>query len=250
MDEYIKRLAEPKWSQQFFVSGHEAKISTNFMPAVSLPLQINDYEIALTKLETYYSFANITPENNNFKVSIDKGKTWKALTIPTGCYEIKAINKNLQSLIEENGGKVNMIKISPNVNTLKCILDIVNENYQIDFTGDNCLRTVLGFDSKIFTKGRYESDHLVDIMNINSILVNCDIVSGSRLNGIEAPVMYSFFPNVSPGEKIVETPKNLIYVPITTTIISTLTCWLTDQDGKALDLRGEKLSIALHIRSC
>ena len=110
----------------------------------------------------------------------------------------------------------------------------------------NCVR----FQCKIYTQGRNESEHLVDIMHINSILVHCDIVSRSRLNGIEAPIIYSFFPNVSPGEKIVETPKNLIYMPITAKVISSITCWLTDQDGKAIDLRGEKLSIALNIRTC
>ena len=43
-------------------------------------------------LETYYSFANIRKGNNSFKWSIDEGKTWTLLHIPTGCYELKAIN--------------------------------------------------------------------------------------------------------------------------------------------------------------
>ena len=252
MDELIKRVAEhaePRGGQQFYIHGCKSNIRTQYTPEVVLP-QSCEYEMALTNLETYYSFPNINPDNNNFKVSIDKGKSWKALSIPTGCYEIKAINQNLQRLIKESGGKADKIKIMANVNTLKCVLDIVDENYQIDFTGNKCIRTVLGFNAKIYTQGRNESEHLVDIMHINSILVQCDIVSGSRLNGIEAPIIYSFFPNVSPGEKIVETPKNLIYMPITTKVISSITCWLTDQDGKALDLRGEKLSIALNIRTC
>ena len=253
MDELMKNIAEHSKSKrgyQFYVHGHESNIRTIYTPEVTFQSEVCDYEIALTKLETYYSFPNIQPENNNFKVSIDKGKSWKALSIPTGCYEIKAINQTIQRLIKESGGKENTIKILPNVNTLKCVLDIVDENYQIDFTVNNCLRTVLGFDAKIYTHGRYESDKLVDIMHINSILVHCDIVTGSRVNGIEAPIIYSFFPNVSPGEKIIETPKNLIYVPITTRIISSITCWLTDQDGNPLDLRGEKLDISLHIRAC
>ena len=87
-------------------------------------------------------------------------------------------------------------------------------------------------------------------MSVNSILVNCDIIDASRVNGIEAPVIYNFFPNVSPGEKIVEEPKNLIYVPITLGIISQMTCWLTDQDKSDLDLRGEELTISFHLKSC
>ena len=140
--------------------------------------------------------------------------------------------------------------VLPNVDTLKCILDIKNVDYQIDFTVDNCLRTVLGFNAQIFTQVRHEGDRLVDILDINSILVHCDIIGGPRLNGIEAPIIYNFFPNVSPGDKIVEEPMNLIYVPIIVETISSLTCWLTDQDGRALDLRGEKLTISLHARAC
>ena len=49
-----------------------------------------------------------------------------------------------------------------------------------------------------------------------------------------------FFPNVSPGYKITETPVNLVYLPITSDTINNITDWLTDQNGKELDLRGEK----------
>ena len=252
MEEHLRKLvehAEPQRSHQFIISGREAKITRTFQPPLTLPSKCY-YEMAVHRLETYYSFANIKPENSNFRLSIDGGKTWKLLSIPTGCYEITAINETLQRLIESSGGKAKVVDISPNVNTLKCILDITNENYQIDFTVDNCLRTVLGFAAKIYKHGRYESDKLVDILNINSILVHCDIVGASRLNGIEAPIIYNFFPNVAPGEKIVETPTNLIYVPIIVDTISSLTCWLTDQDGNNLDLRGEVLTISLHARAC
>ena len=188
------------------------------------------------------------------KISIDKGVTWKLISIPIGCYEISAINRTLQRLIAaaEVGGKSEMICLSPNTNTLKCILDIKDENCQIDFAvkDQSGLRTVLGFDAKIYKHGRHESEHLVDIMSVNSILVNCDIIGAARLNGVEAPVIYNFFPNVAPGDKIVETPMNLTYVPITLNIISRMTCWLTDQDGNELDLRGEKLTISYHLKAC
>ena len=81
MDELMKRVAEhaePRGGQQFYIHGCKSNIRTQYTPEVVLS-QSCEYEMALTNLETYYSFANITPENNNFKVSIDKGKTWKAL---------------------------------------------------------------------------------------------------------------------------------------------------------------------------
>ena len=115
------------------------------------------------------------------------------MSIPTGCYDIKAINETLQRLIVAAGGKEKMINLSPNVNTLKCIMNITNENYQIDFGVVNCLRTVLGFNANIYEQSQYDTERLVDILNINTILVNCNIVDASRLNGREAPLIYNFF---------------------------------------------------------
>ena len=163
-----------------------------------------------------WHFPNINVTKFSVNISIDKGVTWKNIKIPIGCNGIKAINDVLQRLIVDvAGGKAEMIVLSPNNNTLKCILDIKDVSYQIDFTVENGLRTELGFDPTIYKHGRYESENLVDIMSVNSILAHCDIIGASRVNGIEAPVIYNFFPNAAPGNKIVNTPKNLIYVPIT-----------------------------------
>ena len=76
------------------VSNNSGNIQTTFSPP--LKLQANrDYELAMVNLETYYSFANIRKANNSFKWSIDEGKTWTLLHIPTGCYELKAINAEI-----------------------------------------------------------------------------------------------------------------------------------------------------------
>ena len=49
-------------------------------------------------------------------------------------------------------------------------------------------------------------------MNVNSILVHCNIIHSSYMCGTHAPVAYNFFPNVTPGQKILESPHNLIYL--------------------------------------
>ena len=254
MEENLQKLvehAEPKPSYNIIVTGNTSRLKTVFNPPLVFAGRSScRYEMALIKLETYYSFPNIKATNNCMKISIDKGVTWKRITIPIGCYEVTAINSTLQRLIVKAGGKVNKVNLSPNINTLKCILDIKDDNYQVDFGAENSLRSVLGFDSKIYKRGRYESENLVDIMSVNSILVHCDIIGTSRVNGIEAPVIYNFFPNAAPGDKIVNTPKNLIYVPITLNVISHMTCWLTDEDGNELDLRGEKLTITFYMKAC
>ena len=51
---------------------------------------------------------------------------------------------------------------------------------------------------------------MVNILTINSILVNIDISSGSYVDGSTQPTIYSLFPTVSPGYKIIENPHNLV----------------------------------------
>ena len=59
----------------------------------------------------------------------------------------------------------------------------------------------LEFHCKLYTSGFHESENMVNIRTINTILVNIDIISGSYDNGSTQPTIYSFFPNVSSGYK-------------------------------------------------
>ena len=88
-----------------------------------------------------------------------------------------------------------------------------------------------GFHSKLYTSGFNESENMINILTINSILVNIDIISGSYVNGSTQPTIYAFFPNISPGYKIIENPHNLLYLPIASDTIHSITIWLTDQNG-------------------
>ena len=47
---------------------------------------------------------------------------------------------------------------------------------------------------------------LVNIMSVNSILVHCNIIHSLYMRGQQAPVVYNFFPNAAPGQKILEAP--------------------------------------------
>ena len=161
--------------------------------------------------------------------------------IPTGCYELKATNGEI---IRMRGGKSG-ITILPNVNTLQCILNVVGTSVKVRFDVPNSLASVLGFNKSTYGVGRHASEQLVNIMSVNSILVHCNIIHSSY---VHAPVVYNFSPNAAPVQKIVEAPTNLIYLPVTVDVISTLSVWLTDQDGKVLDLRGEELTISFHLR--
>jgi len=79
------------------------------------------------------------------------------------------------------------------------------------------------------------------------ILVNVDRISGSYVKGQRNPTIYSFFPAVSPGYKIIEIPANLVYLPITLDAIYTIEITMTDQNDHLLNLRGENVTIRFHV---
>ena len=100
--------------------------------------------------------------------------------IPEGSYEIDDINNTIHHEMEKRGYQdpINVdyyINISANSNTLKSVF-ILEEEYEGGF-----------------------HENVVNILSINSILVNIDIISGSFVNGTTKNTTYFFFPNVSPG---------------------------------------------------
>src|ERR1043165_1732061 len=236
-------------------------VSYNTSPGIftnrfQTPIILSDYdcEMALVNLETWYSFANVTESNNLFRYSVDGGITWKLIAIETGSYELESINDEIQRLMKANGdwnssNNAYNISISKNTSTLKSIIDITNANYKIDFTITNSVRHILGFDSVVLSQGHNVSESIVSIIDFNSIFVNCDCINESYVNGISSPVIYSFGPKVSPGYRIVETPVNLVYLPINRKTLSEFSIWITDQAGRPIDFRGENITCRFHIRN-
>ena len=250
----IVKQSESKPGYYVTITGRKSEIVTSFSPPLSFPSDRN-FEMACCSVETFYSFPNIDSQNNSMKVSLDDGKKWFVIKIPTGSYEIRAINYTVKKLIERKGKRKksmsNSLCLSPNRNTLRCEMTL-DKNVQVDFRGrDGTLRSVLGFAEKLY-KGpeTFESEQIVNILRINSIFVHCDVITQALRNGVSSPVIYNFFPNVSPGYKIISIPRNLIYLPLSLNVISELKVWLTDQNDNLIDLRGEELTITFHIRAC
>ena len=253
MEEGLNRLielVEPGPQNLIVMTGKGSRLRTFFNPPLEYNMSKVGYELALIRLETYFSFPNIGDSNNSIKITI--GKTSYDIKIPTGCYDIDSINIVLQKQLLKltgEGKKEQHVTLTANKNTLSCVLEIKDDQTIVDFNIENSLRTVLGFNAKQYKKqGTYESENIVNILSVNSILVHCDIIEGSRVNGELAPVIYNFFPDVSPGEKIVAEPKHLIYIPLTMNIIPSMTSWVTDQTGADIDLRGEELTLTFHVR--
>ena len=245
----IAKNTSPKYSFMLTLTGKGARLEETFEPEISIDAGCH-YEIAFTSLETYYSMPNIDGSNNTLQVA-RIGDPWKTLTVEPGCYGLMHLDKEISRLLE-GLGMPKAVQFKANYNTFRCIM-VVAAGYMVKFTTNQSIGTILGFKPRKYeakTQKRFTSDHTVQILPINSILIHCNLAGGSYLNGSLAPIIYSFYPKVSPGDKIVQTPDQYIYLPVSSDIIRHMSVWLTDQDQNLLNLREEVVTIRFHLRSC
>jgi len=187
--EKIALSTEPKESFEIVVSDNKTRFTAQFNPHIQLKKN-KGYEIALVNLETYYSFPNITEENSRFMYSSDEGQMWFVIFVPEGSNDIEDINKVIQQKITQNGHS-NQITISANMNTLKAVR-ILENGYQVDFRSKDSISSDLGFNNEVYTTDYQESENPVNILSVNSTVVDIDIISGSYVNGYRYPTIYSF----------------------------------------------------------
>jgi hypothetical protein len=221
-----------------------------FSPAIQLDSM--DYEIALMDIEVYFVYPNIDNSNNQLRYYSGKTSTWVTYTAPTGTYNIEDLQKKVIEfeLDVNQETKVNnkyAIVFTANLAAIKTEMYIA-PGYSIDFTVPNSFRHILGFESRIYTAGTYISENEIDILDVSSIYVNCDLISGSYMDGVTSPAIYSFAPDVPPGYKVVEKANHLVFLPINRSIISTITVWLSDQDGRILNFRNQMVTMRFYLR--
>jgi hypothetical protein len=212
------------------------------------------YEAAFISLEMYNSIPNIIEGKNNMFAYDNGNGIWKVIKLLTGSYELPDINNEIQRQMAANGdcdGDSHFITITANVSRGTSIINITNESYFVDLNIENTIGTVLGFGehSMVLGFGYNESELPVDIMHINSILVNVDIIKGSYVNQAQSQAIHSFYPKVPFGYKIIEIPApELIWYPVITNNLSRIRLWLTDQNNKPIDTRGERLDVRICVR--
>ena len=101
--------------------------------------------MALVNLETYYSFPNLTDENNVFQYSPDftevgrgdeddstRQRQWVEVQISEGSYDLIDIAETIKIAMKRNGHNDESIKTTANANTLKSVLEIQGD-FQVDF---------------------------------------------------------------------------------------------------------------------
>ena len=239
------------------ISGRGPVIRQILTDPIRLPIS-ETYEIGLKFFSFNNSIFNIVDaktgfveKNNVFRYNLNAGLgpgIIQTVEIPQGAYEITAISEYIESVLKsrsqvDSDGE-SLIKIIGNPNTLKSEILVDNVDISIDFTANDSLRNLLGFNSQVLQGSlTYVSDRQVNIKNdIESIRIQTSLIqgsytSGSVSNSINADqVIYSTIRTVPPGFFQSERAANPVYLKASSSEIKNVTVRLIDQLGRDIPL--------------
>ena len=234
-------------SQTFTLKGRSHRLEAVFTPPIELDPKY-DYSLALISLNTWNTIPNIEEGKN--KIYYRENSQEKVLKIPTGSYELEDIETFVHNqltgaeaaIIEKN----RVFSLKPNNNTLKCELKSV---YDLNFEPKDSIAKLLGFSPQVLEANiLHESDLPVEIIQVATIRVECNIISGSYYTNNPSHTLYEFSPTVDPGYSINIEPRNLIFLPVNEKKLYNITLNLLDQDSRPINFRGEEVVIRLELR--
>lgn len=227
-------------SETILLTGRSNVLECVFAPPVLLDSHKSHY-IGLVEFVAYNSIPNVNHTNQIFRYANQDG-TEMQIRIPRGAYEIDAIQ-----LFLKNELGADAIELRGNKNTLKCELRC---KYAVDFRGSGSIGPMLGFEQGVYAPNVWHtSQQPVNITSVNVICIECNLATGSYVNGGVAHTIFAFSPLVPPGYKMALSPRNIIYNRINTIMVDRLQISIVDQDGRPVDFAGEQVSVRLHIKS-
>jgi|AKZA01.1.fsa_nt_gi hypothetical protein len=216
--------------------GRQSVLTGTYFPHIDL--SEGNWSVGFIGFQTYNSIPNIS--SSNCYLHYDDNKR---LSLPVGSYDLEDIGFYVKRHIPS-------ISISANNNTLRT--EIKTPEVRIDFTKESSIGKLLGFSSDRILEPSatavYESDTPVQIFDVSTIRLDCNIATNSYQNGQLVHTIHEFFPTVPSGYKIVEIPANILFLPVTVRTLDYLEIRVVDQDSRPINFRGEEIAVRLHFR--
>ena len=110
----------------------------------------------------------------------------------------------------------------------------------------NLVASLLGFDEQIYSRGKYTTNKIIDIMGFNTINIHCNIISRAKDNGKDTDILYTFNITEPHGYMIIIIPTNILYQNVTEDRIEYIEFHIKDEHGRTIDFNGDVLSFTLH----
>ncbi len=204
------------------------------------------YYVSLIHLTATSFFPNLNEMNNKFYYSskaVDKDNKIiiEEITLANGCYEISDYNKviqqyagdNIQIILNQASGHV-MIKLA--------------DGWKVYFDKPNTWHKELGYEKITLSDKVNISKNMADITTIQKIYLNCNIIRGEYYKGKLSNILYSFANNHKYSSLITYAPNPKERLLLINKNFNKIIFKFYDEDGIAIDLLGEAVTIRIEIK--
>ena len=248
MEESLKTLVNivgSKYSTVLKTSSRESDWVMHF----SVPLELDpafNYELGMIFFSVYNTIFNITELNNVIKYKEKEEDAWKEWKVTPGAYELKNLDNYLKTVFHDKDVNNPKLKIEPELTTSRCKM---STRLFIDFSPQNSFRKLLGFEPTVYKPGIHTSQNKINITDINTINIECDLIQGGFYNGVKDNIIYNFPALTVPvGYKIIERMNPPLYLPITRKLIIDIRFRILDQDCHLIYFNNEEINMSLHLK--
>lgn len=232
--------------------------------AVKVPPEAENITVSVEQATVWWVVPNILMGVNDkmyiLAPNVANVLTNYTLTIPQGLYDLPGLNQAILRDLSNQGAKISpsaVIGLSPDDATGKVEMKLFYAGSQVDFTGLNTFREILGFDAAIVgpvvvAPTSYIAQSVAGFNTINYFLIHSDLVNrGIRFNNNYSQTISQVLIDVPPGSQITSTPFNpaRTQAPELKGVMRTnLRFWLTDDRDRVVNTNGEYWSARLVIR--
>ena len=246
MEEAIKKLTN-NLSMKHFIPIYGETDNSDYTMEFNRDINLNDvnYKMGLIWLKATNSFFNINETNNNLKYY--NGSRWKIIQLPPGGYNIDDINDRIKELVEINNDNKDAITLEADTVSLRTSFKLTN-GYKINFNIEKTFNQLIGFNNVDIAQGLTYSTNTIELTTVKSLNFNCNLVSGFYVDGKTSNILYSSPVPAPLGYDFEITPKNIIWLPLSTKSFNSINFRITDNNNKKVNLRGYKLQFLVLIR--
>ena len=251
--EKLSDVISNKYQNTFIISANGSKFTKSLSPAINLENERN-YKAAVQSFSVYNAIRNVRKDiNDTFRFSSDNGATWKNIVIYPGSYNAQDIIDDIYKQGSITPSETTM-QFTPELKT-NTIVMVLGTNYKVDFSVQNNLHTIFGFNQEVYSAGTTRSPNRPQIIDFHMILIKTNLISGGYVSSIDSHVLKQnniifSLPTltVPTGSKVIERPQTLTWHPVIQKNIERIQIEIINEHGDLIDFGQEEVSIVIAIK--
>ena len=196
------------------VASDNSSFSVNLNNPLHIPREAKSAELSVQQANIWNISNNISVSLGNNVFAFTAGGVPRSITLQDGLYSLSGLQTAISTQLINLGLSANLFTFSGDYSTQKSIVSISNIADSVNFTVDNSIRTVLGFNSEVLTatvvNESFYSENIAAFNSTNSYLIRSDItLGGIPINGNASGIIASVPISVQPGSQIIYQPNVL-----------------------------------------